>query len=77
MSKTNERVDVFRCDAPGCDVRHFAARGDDKPDGLFGTVVLAINGYVGPSLPWYACRTEHVQAAIERVLDDAQEAERQ
>lgn len=76
MSKTTERVDIYRCDKPGCPVVHYSERGADKPDGLFGTVVLAVNGWIGPSLPWYACRTEHLTEAIEHVLDEADEASR-
>jgi hypothetical protein len=71
MSKTHERVDIYRCDKPGCPVKHYAERGDDKPDGLFGTVVLAIDGWVSGTLAWYACRVEHVTEAIQYVLDEA------
>jgi hypothetical protein len=74
MSKTTARVDIYQCDKPGCPVKHYAERGGDNPDGLFGTVTLAINGWVGAALSWYACRIEHVTEAVQHVLDEAQEA---
>lgn len=74
MSKTSERVDIYRCDRPGCPVTHYAEKGGDLPDGLSGTVVLSVNGWTGPALPWYACRAEHVAEAIQQVLREDEEA---
>jgi hypothetical protein len=66
------RVRAYQCDAPGCSITN-PGNPLDPPIGLRGSVAEDTGGAGIATVRWYACSRDHIDLAIQAVLDLAWE----
>lgn len=73
MATRQYRAVEYVCDAPDCKswVAVEATSPPTRPVGYSGVARVVTDTYASGNVPWYACSPEHLQLAIETVLEDA------
>lgn len=62
MAKSEEKMDVYTCDAPGCSTETVAREGE-IPAGFTGTTSFEHSGG-GDAADWFACTALHIRKAV-------------